>query len=318
LEQNQLAMITRYPLLYQLLWLAALLAVLGGLVFPVWLEQAEYPLALAFMLLVGLPHGATDHLLFGQLSREQGRKISMPLFYVFYVGLVLAYGVLWILLPWPALLLFLLVSVYHFGQSNWNYLAPRAWSVHLSWGAFVLFVPVVWHFEASRAVISVMVKQEVPQIPDTVRHVTVVCLLVLNQGLIIWNVVRKNLGKWSGFLESVNLWILFAMFLALPLMLGFALYFAGWHALSSSMDQISFFRKERKSFGWKDYIRAAAPYTLLALASLAGLYLLWPFMGQGVLHPGLLFMFIAAVTLPHMLLIDQLYGRNKEDSGGLA
>jgi Brp/Blh family beta-carotene 15,15'-monooxygenase len=151
-----------------------------------------------------------------------------------------------------------------------------------------------------------------------VRHVTVVCLLVLNQGLIIWNVVRKNLGKWSGFLESVNLWILFAMFLALPLMLGFALYFAGWHALSSSMDQISFFRKERKSFGWKDYIRAAAPYTLLALASLAGLYLLWPFMGQGVLHPGLLFMFIAAVTLPHMLLIDQLYGRNKEDSGGLA
>jgi Brp/Blh family beta-carotene 15,15'-monooxygenase len=308
-------MITRYPLLYQLLWLAALLAVLGALVFPGWLQRAEYPLALAFILLIGLPHGATDHLLFGQLSREQGRKISMPRFYIFYVGLVLAYGVLWMLLPWLALMLFLLVSVYHFGQSNWNYLAPRAWPMHLSWGAFVLFVPVIWHFEASRVIISAMVRQDVPQIPELLRFGTVGLLLVLNQGLIIWNVIRNKLGRWGAFLESVNLWILFAMFLSLPLLLGFSIYFAGWHALSSSMDQIGFFRKARKSFGWKDYIRAAAPYTLLALAGLTALYLALPYLGSGVLHPGLLFMFIAAVTLPHMLLIDQVYGSSRTDDG---
>lgn len=301
-------MITRYPLLYQLLWLSALLAVLCALLFPEWVQRTDYLLALVLILVIGLPHGATDHLLFRQLVREKGKSISMVRFYVVYVGLVLAYGALWALLPLPALILFLLVSVYHFGQSNWNYLAPRAWVMHLSWGAFVLFVPVVWHFDESREILATMLRREVPPISEGLRHATVIGLVLLNQGLIIFKSVRKEIGVWGGILESINLWILLAMFLSLPLLLGFSMYFAGWHALSSSLDQISFFRRDRIGFGARQYIRAAAPYTLMALAGLALLYVAWSQMAPGTLEPGLLFMFIAAVTLPHMLLIDQVYG----------
>ena len=301
-------MITRYPLLYQLLWLSALLAVLGALLFPQWVQQAEYLLALLLILVIGLPHGATDHLLFRQLAREKGKPVSMVRFYIVYVGLVLAYGVLWALLPLPALILFLLVSVYHFGQSNWNYLAPRAWVMHLSWGAFVLFVPVVWHFDESREILKTMLRQELPEISQGIRTAVVAGLFLLNQGLIIQKTARKALGTWGGILESVNLWILLGMFLALPLLLGFSIYFAGWHALSSSLDQIAFFRRDRIGFGVRQYIRAAAPYTLMALVGLGLLYVAWSNMAPGVLEPGLLFMFIAAVTLPHILLIDQVYG----------
>ena len=301
-------MITRYPLLYQLLWLGALLAVLVALLFPQWVQQSAYLLALVFILVIGLPHGATDHLLFRQLVRERGKPVSMGRFYMVYVGLVLAYGVLWALLPLPALILFLLVSIYHFGQSNWNYLAPRAWAMHLSWGAFVLFVPVVWHFEESREILKTMLRQELPVLSQGVKIIVVTVLLLLNQGLIIEKIIRKKLGTWVGILESVNLWILLGMFLALPLLLGFSLYFAGWHALSSSLDQIAFFRRDNRGFGVRQYIRAAAPFTLMALLGLLLLYVAWSNMAPGVLEPGLLFMFIAAVTLPHMLLIDQVYG----------
>lgn len=300
-------MITRYPLLYQLLWLAALLAVLGGLLFPEWMQRAEYPLALLLIMVIGLPHGATDHLLFRQLFREKGRETSMVRFYVLYVGLVLAYGLFWWLLPLPALILFLLVSVYHFGQSNWNYLAPRAWGVHLCWGAFVLFVPVVWHFGESREILETMLRREVPDISQKAKTIVVTGLLFLNQGVVVWKTVQKKLGIWNGILESINLWVLLGMFLSLPLLLGFALYFAGWHALSSSLDQIAFFRRERDGFGAKAYIRAAAPYTLVALLGLGLLYLVWTKAAFGMLEPGLLFMFIAAVTLPHIILIDQVY-----------
>lgn len=301
-------MITRYPLLYQLLWLSALLAILGALLFPEWVKQAEYLLALLLILVIGLPHGATDHLLFRQLAQEKGKPVSMVRFYIVYLGLVLAYGVLWVLLPLPALILFLLVSVYHFGQSNWNYLAPRAWVMHLSWGAFVLFVPVVWHFDESREILKTMLRQELPELSKEIKTAVVAGLFLLNQGLIIQKTARKALGIWGGVLESINLWILLGMFLALPLLLGFSIYFAGWHALSSSLDQIAFFRRDRFGFGVRQYIRAAAPYTLVALVGLGLLYIAWSQMSPGALEPGLLFMFIAAVTLPHMLLIDQVYG----------
>lgn len=304
-------MIERYPLLYQMLWLVALLAVLASLLFPEWMDRAEYPLALTLILLVGLPHGATDHLLFRQLVREQGKRVSMGHFYLLYVGLVLLYGVLWMLLPWPALILFLLVSVYHFGQSNWNYLAPRAWGMALCWGAFVLFVPVIWHFEESREILETMLRREVPQISQGLKRATVIGLVLLNQGLIILKSVRKEIRIWSGILESVNLWILLGMFLSLPLLLGFSIYFAGWHALSSSMDQIAFFRRQRKDYAGRNYILAAAPYTLMALLGLGMLYIVWSQTAPGTLQPGLLFMFIAAVTLPHILLIDQVYGQEQ-------
>jgi len=304
-------MIERYPLLYQMLWLVALLAVLASLLFPEWMDRAEYPLALTLILLVGLPHGATDHLLFRQLVREQGKQVSMGHFYLLYVGLVLLYGVLWMLLPWPALILFLLVSVYHFGQSNWNYLAPRAWGMALCWGAFVLFVPVIWHFEESREILETMLRREVPQISQGLKRATVIGLVLLNQGLIILKSVRKEIRIWSGILESVNLWILLGMFLSLPLLLGFSIYFAGWHALSSSMDQIAFFRRQRKDYAGRNYILAAAPYTLMALLGLGMLYIVWSQTAPGTLQPGLLFMFIAAVTLPHILLIDQVYGQEQ-------
>lgn len=305
-------MITRYPLLYQFLWLSALLAVLVALLFPDWVQKSEYLIALLLILVIGLPHGATDHLLFRQLVREKGKAVSMVRFYIVYVGLVLGYGVLWVLLPSLALILFLFVSVYHFGQSNWNYLAPRAWTMHLSWGAFVLFVPVVWHFDESREILSTMLRREVPGISQGIRIAVVAGLLVLNQGLIIRKAIRKELQVWGSVLESVNLWILLGMFVALPLLLGFAMYFAGWHAMSSSLDQIAFFRRDRIGFGVRHYIRAAAPYTLMALLGLGLLYIAWSQMAPGTLEPGLLFMFIAAVTLPHMLLIDQVYGGVEE------
>jgi Flp pilus assembly protein TadB len=50
------------------------------------------------------------------------------------------------------------------------------------------------------------------------------------------------------------------------------------------------------------------PYSLLAIGASAGLFW-WGSQWNGALPWAWLFAFIAIVTLPHMLLLDRVYGR---------
>ena len=68
-----------------------------------------------FILLIGIPHGAIDHILF-----FKKRSLSQLKFYSIYLGLILLFLVLWIYLPFWSLLFFLLISAFHFGESQFS------------------------------------------------------------------------------------------------------------------------------------------------------------------------------------------------------
>ena len=65
------------------------------------------------ILLLGIPHGAIDHVLF-----FKKRKMSQFKFYSIYLGLSLLFVILWHILPITSLILFLLISAFHFGESQ--------------------------------------------------------------------------------------------------------------------------------------------------------------------------------------------------------
>ncbi|MEL6142972.1 MAG: Brp/Blh family beta-carotene 15,15'-dioxygenase, partial [Bacteroidota bacterium] len=92
--------------------------VLLNLAFPVALTSAEPYLVIALLLLLGIPHGATDTTIFQALSKKEVDKRKMILFGFAYLAIILAYGAIWYIVPVWAFLFFLLLSVYHFGQSN--------------------------------------------------------------------------------------------------------------------------------------------------------------------------------------------------------
>ncbi len=66
-----------------------------------------------FILLLGIPHGAIDHVLF-----FKKREMSQLKFYTIYLGLSLLFVVLWHVWPITSLILFLLISAFHFGESQ--------------------------------------------------------------------------------------------------------------------------------------------------------------------------------------------------------
>ena len=106
-------------------------AVLGTLGVDVMLV-----VSLVLIGVLGIPHGAADHLIFNKLFPKQ--KHNQARFYALYLSGILVYSLLWFLGPLLALGLFILISAYHFGESNWQYYNWRSEFskrfVYFNWG----------------------------------------------------------------------------------------------------------------------------------------------------------------------------------------
>jgi Brp/Blh family beta-carotene 15,15'-monooxygenase len=303
-------MTSRYPLLYRTIQGLAVFFILLSLLLPSFLEQSQLVLAVSLILLIGIPHGATDYLIFKYLSRPLWGTKQLKRFYINYILLMAGYGILWFFLPIVALSLFIILSVYHFGQSNWNYVPFRnKWestSIFMLWGAFVVLMPVFWHFEDSAVIISTIIGSEVPALSSYWLRAICLSFLVLNVGIAFLYHVQAKISRKELIDELLNLLILGLVFVSTPVLLGFAIYFVFWHSLSSVMDQIRFFRIQLKSYSWKHYIKNTIP---LSIAAIIGLVIMgMAQMSLGIpLNIGIVFVFISIVTLPHMILIEQLY-----------
>lgn len=303
-------MSTRYPLLIRSIQIMALLVVLLGIFFPNLLLKIELIIAVSLIALIGIPHGATDYIIFQYLSKPFWGTDSLFYFYRNYILIMGAYALLWLLSPTLSLAAFILLSIYHFGQSNWNFLEKTSkilkHTLFVVWGAFVLLTPILAHYEQAQPIIAQILGFEPIAIDTGWRYAIIAilfahsvfsCLYLSFEG----HITRKELQD-----EMLNLFLLLTVYLFTPLLLGFAIYFVLWHSLGSVMDQITFFKTRIKNYNWKKYILHAFPLTILALGTLAGLILLQQNMGVSA-NLGMMFMFISVVTLPHMLLIDQLY-----------
>lgn len=272
--------------------------------------------ALVLIVFIGIPHGANDHLLFFNLVNKSVDKKTKKstLFFASYIGLILLYVCFWYLFPTFSLGLFILMSIYHFGQSN-LYVSPieskfvKLISIFLS-GSFVLLTPIFAHIETALPVIQTLAKNaDYLVISKELGNKLAISAGILM--LILWVilVISKHVNFKNGLFEILNVFLLFGLFYYSPLWIGFAIYFTLWHAIPSIEDQINFFKTTRVNYNLGKYVREIFPFSLIALL---GLFLAFQFSGnyisvdQGI---ALLFVFIAVITLPHMIMMDFLYLR---------
>ncbi len=303
-------MTARYPQLYLWLRLSSLVMSVLVLLVPGAVQHLSLFLALLLIAGLGIPHGATDHRIFHVLLQQRGGRPAMLGFYGGYLGLMLIYALLWWLSPIFSLLVFLGTSMYHFGQSNWNYVSLNSGFralLYLVYGTFVLFVPILAHFETAQPIVESIIQRPLPQVSTQFLNGGIGLITILNLVSIIALWMRGKLSKQEVWAEVLNACILLVLFVSTPLLLGFALYFSGWHALSSIQDQIAFFQSQKPGFRLKDYVKAAMPYTGLAIFGL--MMMIW-YSNSIQLDAawGILFIFLSLVTLPHLLLIEMLYG----------
>lgn len=115
------------PYLVAVPWAAALAALVATFVSPnVVQTYALYPLLLGTVVL-GLPHGALDHLLPARLNLSWRHKpLAVGGYLALYVALAAAFFALWLSAPRVAFSCFLLLTVAHWGHGDLRF-TGRFW-----------------------------------------------------------------------------------------------------------------------------------------------------------------------------------------------
>ena len=104
-------------------WTAAALALGVQLLAPTVVERYALGPLLLGIVLIGLPHGALDHLVPARIGLAWARR-PLPLagFLALYLAAVAAYGLLWWTAPAVAFVGFLVLTVWHWGQGDQRFL----------------------------------------------------------------------------------------------------------------------------------------------------------------------------------------------------
>jgi Brp/Blh family beta-carotene 15,15'-monooxygenase len=262
-----------------------------------------------FLITLGIPHGAVDHIVAKQVAESNQRTFSLARFLAQYMLQIVLYAALWYLFPAMSLLLFILLSAWHFGESDVQP-APR----HLAWktaqfilGSFVLFFILMRQPDLTGAVIQSITQEN--------THASAAWSWLSVNALVVYGVLLAALGcavAWAHTQAPIALplkrWGYFIVLLGvinfLPLLPAFALYFGGWHALNTFHHMANFMGH---TSGISKLWKAALPFTLLAFVFLLLTGVVW-FTTLANHDPiPVLFIFIALITLPHLVVMHKMF-----------
>lgn len=279
------------PLFAVQLALQALLLLLVWALPAAWAESFLFGTAALLLCLIGIPHGAND-LLYRRNKSWRGAAVFLSL----YLGSMALYAGLWYLAPVLALLIFFLISVHHFGQSNFE--SEQLWHApSLLWGGLLLLYPVALHQAESFGIFQQMMGLATTLPPPTLL-LAAAALLTLVYLALSYRSYPAVFGRLLlqclliiGWLYSTNL------------LGGFIIVFCLWHSLQSLYYQWGYYQQayQHHPRPLRLFVANMAAYTLLALGFLWVCSLFLP------LSIALLFILLSIITLPHAAVMDFIY-----------
>lgn len=272
-------------------YLAAFSTIAFLILFALKLDAIPWAILGIGFLSVGLSHGALDHLATNILPSKE-HFVKFIIVYLLKGSLL---GLLWLVLPELALLVFILFSAWHFGQADfkeWNYKQ----GVHtMLWGIMVLGSILLYHFNEAIAVLKQINGLNVDLIGSVLTGSQLIILQVLFgiSSLIYALIFKSKPMLWT------LLYIILGVFL--PLVVSFGIYFVlqhsmhGWNHLRSELN-LSSFKLWMKSL----------PF------SIGGALIFAIFISmERHDYIGLFFIVLSCISLPHVLSMHTFYAQFK-------
>ena len=299
-------------------------AVSGAAVVAVLLVELAVPggwgdaawVVLVAGLLLGLPHGAVDHLV--PATRLRWPLSRVAVFAAGYAALAAGAWLAFRAWPGPALLVFVAVSAWHFGTGETAFADLRAGRpvrrrvpAAVVVGALVLLVPLVRGAEATAAVVAAVVPGSDGRLPSGLAAV------VLGVVLAATAVLAGTLLGARRWLDAAELGVLTALVLVVPPLAAFGVWFGCWHAVRhvarvGAEDPGNRADLVAGRLG-RPLRRFAVQAALPTAAVLVVLALLWSTAGGWRAFVATDVPVLAALTLPHVLVVGWL---DRSESGG--
>jgi len=264
--------------------------------------QAAGPALVVLAGVLGLPHGAVDHLAWGW---AQGESRPRPAVVAGYAVAALAAVALALLVPVPALVVLLVLAAAHFaeGEVGWARLRGAAphWPAGVAAGVAVVALPLALRPAEVRPLLAGLD----PALPGLLLAGPLRAGLLLGTALLVVAGAasarrdRSRLGE---------LLLVVAVAALLPPLAAFAAWFAGWHAVRHTARLVQLDPRNRTDLLVGDvarplrrFARSAALPTAVALVGTAALVAV-----TGV--TGGLLLALLALTVPHTAVVARLDG----------
>lgn len=258
----------------------------------------QYLLLLLGMLLTGIVHGAFDALI---VAKRSGRTPGAA-FYLIYVAAVLAMLALWWLAPLLGLLVFLLLSIHHFGAGD--ALTRLRWAEIFARGGALIVLSAAGQAQATAAIYDVLLRSDQgAQIVSWLASDLVVRLWAVGFLLALAALISKATAL--ACLSALELCCLALAAWFAPPILAFAAFFCGSHALRHLQRTAS---ELHPALGLKpalwQMLKDARLIVAGSLLSALGLLLLLAIDSQAWLLSSV-FVGLAALTVPHAFFVDR-------------
>jgi lycopene beta-cyclase len=237
----------------------------------------------AGFFLVGIPHGAVDHL----IESKQWNYRKLPVFILHYLSVGSLMALLWYIAPNAGLILFLLYSAWHFGQAD-----GALWKLDciasILWGASLLAFILGSHLSETNSILLAM--GTIPW-PITISW----------WSMLPWTIWFISKRQYAGALTTC--WMMLSC--QLPLSIAFGIYFLGQHSITGWKHIREHLQMSNTSI-WLHSL----PFHLGAWAILAVFVLITPtFASDNASTWGTFFVFLACLSLPHVLAMNRVYRR---------
>ena len=264
-------------------------------------------ICLFLILIIGVSHGSLDH--------EKGKKLfkilnikSISFFYLSYVLISILVIFIWIIIPSSSLIIFLAVASYHFGKEDTQFLiSENSYFNKLLFffkGLLIILAPMFFHFNETISIFKLLlVDNEIFYSTlafievNKILHLLII-LSTLSSIYLFFN--KFEIKKFTIFLDYFSILILNYY---LDPLVAFTFYFCFLHSIRHSITLINEIDNQNFTNGVKVFTKKALPLTILtAIFCLIGLYLLNNSNDLNSSILKLIFIGLASLTFPHILL----------------
>jgi Brp/Blh family beta-carotene 15,15'-monooxygenase len=266
------------------------------------------------VILFGIPHGSLDHFIYHQERNEKMNVKSLGKFLLFYIGFAILYALLWLISVELSILLFILISAYHFGEMDLKGLSIQtslsSRILFSLYGLLFLVNYLLFQFPQVEAILLGFPGFEQSQV-DKLRLLygfqeeVMIASILFFVPILLFYLYQSKLIGFTQIEAVLQLLILMLIVFNLPILLGFGFYFNIWHAGLSMIEIKKFLGWQDKSYWFiyrKSWLTNGASFLMIAI-------LFAVFQGDLERLLAVFFIAIAVLTAPHMKVISVLFSK---------
>jgi Brp/Blh family beta-carotene 15,15'-monooxygenase len=254
--------------------------------------EVEWGFCIVLLASLGIPHGAADHLVAQQLSIRANNSFKLTFFILKYVLVMLIYGILWYYFPLMSFILFIGISVFHFGDLE----TTETLKSNISGTRYLLNIGRT--LVLGMGILGFILSQHAQEVSTILLNFNLGVKITLDELPIGFYIICILIGyqkEHKSYFINTGITLLIGTFL--PILPAFICYFAGCHSAYSLRVLTASLHVTMGQL----YLKLL-PFTLLAIL-IGTTYVILVSQEKWLAHA---FIFLSILTLPHFFLMHQI------------